>query len=255
MKYTVTFERIGRDRNPGTLTVDVPAHLTAGPELTALALDEAIYTYVRGRLASSNVDVGVTVVNADGTGAGQILAGIQSAGRFTFAPATEEARETEPRVPLAVFGKDHWSTFAYLETVTVDKHGRIDHDKMRTHAVRHPGEMARKSPVTQLVFSEDMGRNYPTRIKASVTPDADGRYGALDLNDHDDYDCMADLEAAGLLERTSADTVALTALGQAVAAELRSHKAGGGAWHHFQPSAGLAPSLADARRPEVTHAP
>lgn len=44
------------------------------------------------------------------------------------------------------------------------------------------------------------GSRYPTRVKESATPDTDGRYGAVEVPDHDDYDCLDDLIAAGLLQ-------------------------------------------------------
>jgi hypothetical protein len=119
------------------------------------------------------------------------------------------------------------------------------------------------------------GSRYPSRIKASATPDAHGRYGVTEVPDHDDYDCLDDLIAAGLLEprmpvigpggwyvdaahgyTVSASGVirpelvtgldehvlatravwTLTADGQRVAGQLRAFKAAGGSWHNFMPS-------------------
>jgi hypothetical protein len=177
------------------------------------------------------------------------------------------------RVPITLFGNDHWSTFAYVETRAVDHKGLLDHDHMRCHAGRHPVMLQAKRRIS--AGSAD-GSPYPTRIKASATPDPDGRYGVTEVPDHDDYDCLDDLIAAGLLEPrmpvvgpggwyvdaaygytvsagsgvirpefvTGLDehvlatraVWTLTADGQRVAGELRAFKAAGGSWHNFVPS-------------------
>jgi hypothetical protein len=175
-------------------------------------------------------------------------------------------------VPMTLFGTDHWSTFAYVETRTVDHKGLLDHDRMRCHAGRHPVMLRAKRRVSG--GSAD-GSRYPTRIKASATPDPDGRYGVTEVPDHDDYDCLDDLIAAGLLEPrmpvvgaggwyvdaahgytvsaaggvirpesvTGLDEQVLatravwtlTADGLRVAGELRAFEAAGGALHDFMP--------------------
>jgi hypothetical protein len=80
-------------------------------------------------------------------------------------------------VPTTQFGTDHWSTFAYVETRAVDHKGLLDHDGMRCHAGRHPAMLHAKRRVSGT--SAD-GSRYPTRIKASTTPDAHGRYGVTE---------------------------------------------------------------------------
>jgi hypothetical protein len=178
-------------------------------------------------------------------------------------------------VPITLFGTDHWSTLAYVETRAVDHKELLDHDHMRCHAGRHPVMLHAKRRVS--AGSAD-GSRYPTRIKASTTPDANGRYGVTEVPDHDDYDCLDDLIAEGLLEprmpvvgpggwyvdATYGYTVSaaggvirpgsvtgldeqvlatravwtLTAEGQRVAGQLRAFKAAGGGWHNFVPSNG-----------------
>jgi hypothetical protein len=186
-------------------------------------------------------------------------------------------------VPITLFGTDHWSTFAYVETRAVDHKGLLDHDHMRCHARRHPVMLHAKRRIS--AGSAD-GSRYPTRIKASATPDPDGRYGVTEVPDHDDYDCLDDLIAAGLLDprmpvvgpggwyvdaahgytvSTAGGVIrpelvtgldehvlatravwTLTAEGHRVAGELRAFKAAGGAWHHFMPSNAKSCSDGDA---------
>lgn len=133
-------------------------------------------------------------------------------------------------VAVSMFGKDHWSMFAYLETCCVDGKagwGRLAPSRMRTNGQKRP-ELAENVPWrakfgTRLQsFFELVGREDPELAAAA----------GLQLLDHDDWDCLADLEAAGFVvvapgERGQAR---LTELGFAVAAEVRKHKASG---HQF----------------------
>lgn len=165
-----------------------------------------------------------------------------------------------PPVPPEKFGKDHWSTFAYVETRIVDHRGTINHDHMRCDADRHPILRASKRAA---LFGMSAATKYPTRLVAGHQ-----------RRDHDDYDCLDDLIAAGLLEvhmpavaedgesfrdadgkpimfdgqRIHPDfvtgllerqlaawaTFSLTEQGYRVAGELRRHKAGGGSFATFR---------------------
>jgi len=175
------------------------------------------------------------------------------------------ASEREP-VPVELFGKDHWSTFAYVETRATDHRGVLDHDRMRCSAARHPMMMQAKRPQLGHV---DAAR-FATRLKGAATGT---RFAIVDLADHDDYDCLDDLIDAGLLtvrmpvaqevtrlyldvkgqpividdqafrqgSLTGMDelmlgayaTWGLTALGREAAGRLRDFKAGGGRFHDF----------------------
>jgi hypothetical protein len=90
--------------------------------------------------------------------------------------------------------------------------GKIERSRMRVDIDRHP---LLSHPVRHCME----GCKYPTRLKDSV-----------ELEDHDDWDCLDDLEAAGLLEIRSLvnGCVKLTDRGKDVAGKLRSHLAGGG---------------------------
>lgn len=120
----------------------------------------------------------------------------------------------EPRVPIADWGKDHWSTLAYVETCIVDNGGRLDKRRMRCLDALHP----------QFAHGHDAS-GYPTRLRGGMT--AEG---------HDDWSCVEDMVAEGLLEwrGTGAHPVfALTPSGQRVTAKLRAHKATGGNFAGF----------------------
>lgn len=177
------------------------------------------------------------------------------------APAPTWQTTSVPPVSPTRFGKDHWSTLAYIETRTVDHKGTIEHDHMRCDTDRHP--MLALAGRRALVSTGHLSRKYPTFAKGEQ------------IENHDDYDCLDDLRAAGLLDvhmppvvdgtfRTAYGKVitdggapvnpgfvtgmveqralmrhatwSLTDKGKAVAAALRAHKADGGAFATFEPN-------------------
>ena len=135
-------------------------------------------------------------------------------------------------VPMERWGKDHWSTFAYLETVSVDKHGQVERSRMRCNARLHR-TLANIVPHFNEIVD---GSPYPTRLK-------DG-----ELEGHDDWSCAEDMVAAGLIEMTCGMThpgrsfgsheaqVRLTPKGTEVANQLRNHKREGGQFASFTPA-------------------
>lgn len=185
-----------------------------------------------------------------------------AAGAHPPPPPSWPTLGDRPPVPVEQFGSDHWSTFAYVETRAVDHHGILDHDRMRCDADRHPilATAGRVNSARGLTSRQ----KYPTRLRSTAE-------APVELADHDDYDCLDDLVAAGLLTVTmptpEADggwfvdaaghavpdihprfvtglieqqlaahaAWALTERGRAVAAALRAHKADGGRSATFTP--------------------
>lgn len=123
-------------------------------------------------------------------------------------------------IPMEKWSKDHWSTFAYIETCIVDDKGAPDHRRMRTDHELHPG-LGVASPIS-CGFS---ATKYPTRLKGGDTVDG-----------HDDWSCLDDAEAAGLLTIDGTGiypNYALTDKGRVVARALRDHKGSGGSFSTF----------------------
>jgi len=134
--------------------------------------------------------------------------------------AATKSKKSAAFIPMEKFGKDHWSTFAYLESCAVDNEGRIDLRRMRCDPDRHLGLVINLHMVTT--------EKYPTRLRAV----------GEQVRDHDDWDCFEDLEAAGLCtwEGTGVNPIAaLTKYGEKVAGALRSFKAKGGNYCDFTP--------------------
>jgi hypothetical protein len=117
--------------------------------------------------------------------------------RIDDAQNAQRARMQEVRRTPAMWGKDHTSTFLYLDSRIVDRGGKLSHPNMRT---RESG--------------------YPTRLQ-----------GGVELQGHDDYDCLDDFSANKLVTCSSDDNSAdeavfsFTDLGWTVAALVRKHRA------------------------------
>lgn len=145
-------------------------------------------------------------------------------------PFKVDASETSAYIPMDHWGKDHWTTLAYFETLTVDHGGMISNARMRCNPRLHR-KFAWMTP-----FSPHTAKGeYPTRLKGGVNQPA-----------HDDWSCLEDMIAAGLVngyfrqlsEATFGNSqayVELTAAGRALVAELRAHKASGGTYANFEP--------------------
>lgn len=119
-----------------------------------------------------------------------------------------------PSIPPDRFGRDHWSLLAYVETCCVDApagsigKGRLDPRRLRVRNRIWPAWKA----------------EWDTRLRGTENGPT------IPLPDHDDMDCLLDLEAAGLVDIVSNANlfVRLTDAGIAMAAKLREHKARGG---------------------------
>ena len=134
-------------------------------------------------------------------------------------------------IPMDKWGEDHWSTLAYIETRIVDYDGILDNRHMRTNPRLH-------RELVGITFGEIQdGSAYPTRLKGSKTQ----------IN-HDDWSCLEDMVARGLVDawfyRPDDDSVFgnatslcfLTEKGQAIAGQLRIHKGYGRNFSEFAPT-------------------
>lgn len=128
-------------------------------------------------------------------------------------------------IPMRLWGKDHWSTLAYIETICVDYKGTIDFRRMRIHEDRHP-----EYAVNYNRFRIS-GKSYPTRLKN----------GAL-RKSHDDWDCVEDMAREGLIEIEGTGInplLKLTEKGIEIAHRLREFKIKGGNFTDFRVMRGL----------------
>lgn len=132
-------------------------------------------------------------------------------------------------VPVTRWGKDHWSTLAYVAACVATHSGYLRVEKMRCHPrlhhrLTHPGVA-----VVILAF----GGVGPTHLADGTT---------LDL--HDDWSCVEDMVAAGVVTQSESDNVLagksprfeLTHVGRALAQALVEHRTRvGGNFENFAP--------------------
>ena len=125
-------------------------------------------------------------------------------------------------IPMNQWGKDHWSTLAYLETLAVENSGLAIpvNARMRTNEIRHPHLVG----FTPQGSSALNGSRYPTRLKEG------------EVKEHDDWDCVDDATDEGLIEDVGTGlnrAYKFTKLGKEVMAKLRQFKMDGGNFHSF----------------------
>lgn len=109
-------------------------------------------------------------------------------------------------IPMHLWGRDHYSTLAYLECRAIDNKGIIEPLHMRG--------------------ARGVECDYPTRLACGV-----------DLKPHNDWDCLDDIEAAGLIKNRGSGInpwIFMTEQGSIVAAALRAHKGTGGSFGNFK---------------------
>lgn len=158
-----------------------------------------------------------------------------------------------PPVPMDLWRKDHWSLLTYVETVMVEHQGRFQvgwdprlrqgarhYDVMWAHCPRPLRAKPDSSEASGAVRGLVMNPEHGTRINGSVT-----------LSGHDDWDCLRDFAAAGLLEDEGGQAVTERAVepeailrlsphGRRLVDALRAHKASrGGTFSTFRPAPDL----------------
>lgn len=136
-------------------------------------------------------------------------------------------------VPMDRWGKDHWSTLAYLETVAVDHGGfqvgvdaRMKTNRRHARVLMACPRPKRSAPAT---MAQVMAPEHATRLRdGTVVPQ------------HDDWACVQDFVGEGLFadgaEVEPGAVLRLSERGLALAAALRAHKAAGGQFREFTPA-------------------
>lgn len=124
-------------------------------------------------------------------------------------------------IPMSKWGKDHWSTLLYLETLAVDNSGlaKPDNRRMRTNEVRHPYLVG----VGMMVDSMGASK-YPTILKEG------------EAKGHDDWDCVDDAIEEELVEDVGTGlnrAYKFTKKGKKAMARLREFKQEGGNFKDF----------------------
>lgn len=131
-------------------------------------------------------------------------------------------------VKMEDWRKDHWSMLAYIECRCVDFKGKLDYKHVRcndeVHFVLLPENVNNLGVRYRKTEWHD---RYSTRIR-----------GSEQIRGHDDWDCVEDLQAAGLVKIVSMVDlqIEMTGLGWEMINLLRQHKAAGGIFSTFRAS-------------------
>jgi len=121
---------------------------------------------------------------------------------------------------IETFGKDHWSLFAYIGTRVSDYKGKLDLAHLR---IKNPA--LQQNMLGTMMWKPEYG----TRLKGYWNQDGSKNTSLL-LLDHDDFDCLDDLEEAGLIKSFGTGlnpAYQLTKLGAKIHSELLLHKQAG----------------------------
>lgn len=148
--------------------------------------------------------------------------------------AEKQEYSVDDFIPSAVWGKDHWATLAYVETVATDCAGfQVGSDpRMRSNRRNYR------------VMQDCMK---PRRAKGGGIGMVMNLEHGTRLNDgqsvvgHDDWNCLQDMANEGLFNLDASGvepgiTLHLSAKGQAWCATLRTHKQAGGTYSNVDVS-------------------
>jgi hypothetical protein len=122
-------------------------------------------------------------------------------------------------IPVDKWGKDHWSLLAYIETCCVDQKGHFELVRIRVNPYTHP--LCAVGMLSHRKWKPD----YDTLLNDGTR-----------LINHDDIDCLDDLEVAGMVFIKSLVNgfAYLTPLGITVSAKLREYKIAGKNYKDFK---------------------
>lgn len=144
----------------------------------------------------------------------------------------QELNIFEP-VAIEKFGRDHWALLAFVEDCCVNtqgQYGKLRPRSMSCNPERHPMQF------TGNRWSDD----FSTRLHGLSSGDsvAQSFEKGTRIKGHCDWDCLEDLEHAGLIEIVSLTNyyVKMTDKGGQIAGQLRLHKSNGGQYSQFVPA-------------------
>ena len=148
---------------------------------------------------------------------------------------SEKIYNIDDYIPIELFGKDHWSTLAYVETVMTDIGGfQIGRDpKMRSNR-RNFRVMAEECPSPYRAVNKVshpgvvMQDHHSTILKNGQV-----------VKGHDDWSCLQDLANAAFFDTNAYDiqpdtVIKLSTYGRTIANQLREFKSNGGSFKEFQ---------------------
>ncbi len=132
------------------------------------------------------------------------------------------------KIKVNQFGKDHWSLLAYVEYRIMNHQGRLDLIQLR---VKNPA-------IQQNITGTNLWKpEYGSRLHGYWNKDGSVN-PKLKILDHDDFDCLDDLEDEGLIKSFGTGlnpAYKLTKKGAKIMSALTLHKQEGKNFAEFVP--------------------
>ena len=136
----------------------------------------------------------------------------------------EQESKQKPKYPMEQWGKDHWSTFAYIHNRCVNSTnngvGIPEPKHIQCNLNRHPGL------IYSMFGDTRSGEKYGIRLKDRELPGLD----------YDEWDCIEDIVNEGLLKDVGTGinpAFKMTDFGNHVISILLKHKTKGGYFSDF----------------------
>jgi len=136
-------------------------------------------------------------------------------------------------IEINQFGKDHWSLLLYVESRVQNYKGVLDKNHLR---IKNPVLNSIPDERYSNIFGLEWKPEYGTRLKGYFLAD-DKHDLTKRLDNHDDLDCLDDLEEAGLIKSFGTGlnpAYNLTKKGIKICGQLTLHKQNGGWCSNFE---------------------
>ena len=121
-----------------------------------------------------------------------------------------------------------------LQYLPFDHKGVLDKNHLR---IKNP--VVKAATTRSIIGPTTWNPKWGTRLLGYFTPDGEENNEDKKLPDHDDLDCLDDLEEAGLIDNLGSGLhpmKQLTKYGKEIAAQLRAHKSNGEHYFTFKPT-------------------
>lgn len=157
------------------------------------------------------------------------VASRKATGAFLASVTDTAALKKQGYIPVERWGHCHWNLLAYIGCRNANHGCVLDGDHIRVNPAKHVGIVKR------FHGSRDWDDKWGTRLRGHANNKNDI---SLRLGQHDDIDCLDDMEAEGLITQGTRVSMyaQLTTWGRKFCAALNDHMQQGGSSGNFEGS-------------------